>query len=147
MPLATSDPGLAELGTGLHRQEQSVDIHPMRIIAWIGTLLLANALSAAITVKVYRKAIASRSQSEEMRAYVAGIGTGLLIANDIMFERGSKPLFCAPKLTIREDNYIDILNEQIKTSAGQFAGKDLEGAHIEFLLLHGLSVTFACNKK
>jgi hypothetical protein len=96
------------------------------------------------------------------KAYILGVGNAMQFANLAMYahvehdlqlppgQHALTKLFCPPaKLILELDNYISILNEEIKRRLAQAGGdsseiKKVMQTPIEVLLLFGLEKTFPC---
>src|ERR1700726_1792725 len=96
-------------------------IRVMRIILVSLLLLSGNTarLSGEVTVKQYKIDIANPKEAPLLRLYVQGLGEGMLAAN-VFATRDKTPLYCPPgKLALGVQNYLDIINDQIKSRAEQ----------------------------
>jgi hypothetical protein len=103
-------------------------------------------LKAEVTVKEYRTRMASRDSAviAATRLYIKGVGEGIGWANNEP-TTGRKPFYCPPeKLAVNLENYMDILNRQIKTLSMRLTQSQLEEAWIGLLLLKGLQEAFPC---
>ena len=87
-------------------------------------------------------------QGDEMQQlaakyYVKGAGDALLFSNGYLDSEGQKKLYCQPnKLSLGPENYINILEEEIKLTP------DVQKVDypVSLLLLWGLQRVFPCSK-
>ena len=80
-----------------------------------------------------------------MQAYITGIGTGLVVANVQMWIETEKRLFCQPgKLGLEKDNFIRILDDEIKKLEQTVGFETAQDIFAESVLLGGLKTTFPC---
>jgi hypothetical protein len=104
-------------------------------------LILVSPVGADVTVKLYMQG----KNSELLKNYIAGVGTGLSWANIYSFKEFQKGLYCPPKkLALNTDNYRDILHGEIEYLKKH--GTLDDDTFIEMLLIQGLIRTFPCNK-
>ena len=95
---------------------------------------------AEFLVKDYKQL----KENDAMKIYVEGLGQGFSWANVVMKKETNKSLFCQPgKLALGRDNFIRILNDEIKRQEIDRFDKTQE-APIEMILLLGLKNTFPC---
>jgi hypothetical protein len=112
------------------------------IIIFLLSLLSAPAF-AEVPVKDYQKF----KNSESMQMYVAGVGVGFSWANIFMIDETGKVLYCQPsKLALGTDNYIRILEDEIKRYEATAGFQKAQETPIEIILLNGLRKTFPCVK-
>lgn len=79
------------------------------------------------------------------KEYIAGLGKGYYWANSQLKHKKQARLFCQPeRLFLNADNYISILNKEIKYTDYDYTTDD---TIIEVILLRGLEKTFPCSKK
>jgi hypothetical protein len=72
------------------------------------------------------------------KAYIKGLGEGIKSANAYA-TTAKTPLFCPPeKLALALENYIDIINRQIKSLSSQMTQAKLEDLWIGVLVMEGL---------
>jgi hypothetical protein len=112
--------------------------------------LSAVGLKAEVNVKEYRAIVASNDKARltELKVYIRGLGEGVAWANTFL-ETSKKPLlFCPPaKLFLGTQNYIDIIEAQIRDRVNTFQKDELDEQEIGMLLVFGLMDTFPCNSK
>jgi hypothetical protein len=115
-----------------------------RLIACSVSLLLIASPAFSLPLKAYKAA--RRSDSiETIENYVDGVGNGLLWANSALQAENKEPLFCIPDLTLNEENYLALLDRQIKDGMPtKAAWRDDDP--IEIILLRALQRTFPCKK-
>lgn len=106
-----------------------------------------SAHASAMSVEKYEK---SKKESPQLTIlYMQGTGYAFSWMNTIRKERGEKASFFPPnKLVIQAQNYIDILDEEIKLFRKLESTKESEllKFDIEPLLFFGLEKTFPCPK-
>ena len=91
-------------------------------------------------VKNYREMTKDRWKKELMMSHIAGIGVGFEFANAQLTASGQSTLYCPPEnLPLRTENYMDILDEEIKQRENI-----AEYDYIGMALLEGLKKTFPC---
>jgi hypothetical protein len=123
----------------------------MRIILATVTLLVCFQipLHAQFTVKDYKEMTKDENGKLLMKTYLMGVGEGIMIANiqvgniQVGSEKKVK-LYCPlDRLAINADNYVNILEAEIKlNSITQPAIVDT--APLSALLMAGLQRTFPC---
>jgi hypothetical protein len=99
-------------------------------------------LEAEVSVKDYKQRMGSSNPTVVAltKAYVRGLGEGMSWASSAAQVGGGDGLFCPPqKLALTVENYVDIIDRQIKTARG-----DVENRYIGELLIIGLQETFPC---
>jgi hypothetical protein len=102
----------------------------------------------AMNVKTYKEMQASDTGRNTVRAYIDGVGEGFGWANIKLDFDGNAKLFCTPPtLTLNNDNFLRILDDEIALNAKAIAAEALSVAPVEFLLLQGLQKTFPCPAK
>jgi hypothetical protein len=118
----------------------------------IATLFLLSVsvvqLKANTTVKQYKADLASGSTAASFtKVYVYGLGEGFLFANIKATEKKT-PLYCQPdKLALSMENYVDIVDRQIKERSNRMTQAQLDEIPIAVLLFEGLQETFPCTGK
>jgi hypothetical protein len=110
----------------------------------IALLLLLSAPVFALPLKQYQAARKEDSM-ESIVNYINGIGNGYLWANSALAAESKEPLFCNPELTLNEDNYLALLDRQIKDGTPTKT-KWRDDDPIEIILLRALQRTFPCRK-
>jgi hypothetical protein len=98
----------------------------------------------SMPLKAYK--VARKADSiESVENYIDGVGNGFLWANTALQADNKEPLFCNPDLTLNEDNYLALLDRQIKDGMPtKAAWRDDDP--IEIILLRALQRTFPCKK-
>jgi hypothetical protein len=87
------------------------------------------------------------SMDEFKKAYVYGLGDGLLSATGYLMYKRTKPIFCPPtRLSLNSEIYLKILNEAIKSREASMGAEKLNQREVSFVLLVGLQDTFPCKK-
>jgi hypothetical protein len=120
----------------------------MRIL--LATLLLLTMsvfqARAETSVKKYKAEIAANGADVSLtKIYILGLGDGFLWANAKMLVDKKSPLYCQPdKLVLGMENYVEILNRQIKAEATKNTQAQLDEMSLGLLLLQGLQDTFPC---
>jgi hypothetical protein len=100
-----------------------------------------------LTVKKYRSDMASDLSRQILTVYIRGMGEGMIWINTKL-ERQKRPLFClAEKVVLNDDNYIDIIDAQIKKLAAATTQAELDDFQIGTILMYGLQATFPCNSE
>lgn len=110
-------------------------------------ILTTFTAKAEVTVKDYKASIASSDSLDAtiMRQYVRGLGEGIRWTSALIRNQGQSGFFCEPEhpsLTL--ENYIDILNAQIRTVTAQMTPEKVDRLWIGMLLAQGLRETFPC---
>jgi hypothetical protein len=106
-------------------------------------LLIANS-AFSMPLKAYK--VARKADSiESIETYIDGVGSGFLWANTALQADNKEPLFCNPDLTLNEDNYLALLDRQIKDGTPTKASWRDDDS-IEIILLRALQRTFPCKK-
>ena len=82
------------------------------------------------------------------RMYIIGLGEGMGWANIENILRKA-PLYCQPgKLALGPENYIDIIDRQVKTALSRgMTQVQVDETTIGYFLMAGLRDTFPCNEK
>ena len=108
------------------------------------SLLLTAIPAFSLPLKAYK--VARKADSiETIENYIDGVGNGLLWANSALQAENKEPLFCSPDLALNEDNYLALLDRQIKDGMPtKAAWRDDDP--IEIILLRALQRTFPCKK-
>jgi hypothetical protein len=112
--------------------------------------LIAAQANANMTVKDYKVRMASKDTAKVAvtKVYVQGLAEGIFWVNAFIEKKGKEPLYCQPeKLVLDKENYVEILDEQIKTLSKGLPEKEWEELEIGLLLFHGLQDTFPCKGK
>jgi len=118
--------------------------------ATVGILFFGiSHLYAEVPVKDYRTALSNPDSAAIVKSYVSGLGNGMVYANEFsQRNKQAQPLFCAPsKLTLTGDNFVNLLDAQIKLSEERNGKEPTMNVPIGLLLLEGLVDTFPCEKK
>jgi hypothetical protein len=103
------------------------------LVTIVLTVVPANSF---ISVKDYH----DYKDQELFKIYISGVGEGFLMMNSYLRSYEKPPIYCQPgKLVMNADNYINIIESEIKRGAKQ-------DSIIELLLLYGLIKTFPCGK-
>ena len=120
------------------------------ILATLSLLVCVQVpLRAQLTVKEYKEFSKEENGKLMMKTYVKGMGEGILIANIQLanIQAGSEnkvKLYCPlDRLAVNADNYIDILEAEIKINSVTQPAK-LDSAPLSALLMAGLQRTFPC---
>ena len=121
------------------------------IIGLCAVTLGAMSLHAEIAVETYQEAMTSSDKPtiELMQSYVAGLGYGMAWTNGEAAKKNA-PVYCPPeKMALALQNYIDILDRQIKriTQSKTLTNEVLKTTPISLVLLGGLKDTFPCEGK
>jgi hypothetical protein len=111
-------------------------------------IISAIEVKAEISVKTYRERMASDNKAlvELTKRYIRGLGEGMEWANGEATNRKT-PLFCAPDMALGTENFIDILNQEIKRMSPLETAAELEETFIGLLLMDGLQRVFPCKHK
>jgi hypothetical protein len=98
----------------------------------------------SMPLKAYK--VARKADSiESIETYIDGVGNGFLFASSALQAESKEPLFCIPDLALNEDNYLALLDRQIKEGMPtKAAWRDDDP--IEIILLRALQRTFPCKK-
>ena len=108
--------------------------------------LMALVASSAYSMPLKAYKVARKADSiESIENYIDGVGNGYLWANSALQADNKEPLFCSPDLTLNEDNYLALLDRQIKDGMPTKAAWRDEDP-IEIILLRALQRTFPCKK-
>jgi len=115
-------------------------------------VILAAPLRSEMTVKDYQKFKNSNDAVlvGATRAYVNGLGEGVEWAETsaMVLNPDGVRLFCLPsKLSLNEDNFVDLLDQQIKREAAETTQDKLEKSYIGILLVKALRETFPCQDR
>jgi hypothetical protein len=109
----------------------------------------ATGANAQMSVKDYQEIIATKDSDaiHLVTSYIKGIGDGFVFygvrAEDSV---NQKPLFCQPgKLPLRTENFVDIIDNEIKRSATLMPKEKLDKIPLATILLSGLQETFPCS--
>jgi hypothetical protein len=107
--------------------------------------------NAQMSVKDYQDILATKDSDamHVVTSYIKGVGDGFVFygarAEDSM---NQKPLFCQPdKLPLRTENFVDIINNEIKRAATRMPKEKLDKIPLATILLSGLQETFPCKTK
>jgi hypothetical protein len=115
-----------------------------RVVLGSAALLLVAIPAFAMPLKAYKVA-RKQDTIETLENYIDGVGNALLWANSVLQADSKEPLFCNPDLALNEDNYLAMLDRQIKDGMpGKVAWRDDDA--IEVILLRALQRTFPCKK-
>jgi hypothetical protein len=114
------------------------------LLSWCALLPLIASPAFSLPLKAYK--VARKADSiESIENYIDGVGNGFLWANSALQADNKEPLFCTPDLTLNEDNYLALLDRQIKDGMPTKASWKDEDP-IEIILLRALQRTFPCKK-
>jgi hypothetical protein len=93
-----------------------------------------------MTIKKYQELKAKDALGDVwFQAYITGLGRGFLWMNAVLASRGQPQASCVPEhLTLNADNYIDVLNRELKRDSMP------DAMPIEMELLGGLMRPFPC---
>jgi hypothetical protein len=116
----------------------------MKSLSLMSLALLLSVPALSLPLKQYQAARKEDSM-ESMVNYINGIGNGYLWANSALSAENKEPLFCNPELQLNEDNYLALLDRQIKDGTPAKA-KWRDDDPIEIILLRALQRTFPCRK-
>ena len=114
------------------------------LVACSALLLLIASPAFSLPLKAY-KAARRADSIESIANYIDGVANGLLWANSALQAENKEPLFCIPDLTLNQDNYLALLDRQIKDGTPTKAAWRDEDP-IEIILLRALQRTFPCKK-
>jgi hypothetical protein len=124
-------------------------MRPLRIVFLLAVGV--TGASAQMSVKDYQDVMATSNEGaiKLVTSYVKGIGDGFVFysvrAEDSLKQ---KPLFCQPdKLVLQTQNFMDILDREIKKAASAMPKDKLDGIPLATILLSGLQDTFPCKTK
>jgi hypothetical protein len=114
------------------------------LLSCCATLVLVASPAFSMPLKAYK--VARKADSiESIETYIDGVGNGFLFANTALQADNKEPLFCIPDLTLNEENYLALLDRQIKDGMPTKAAWRDEDP-IEIILLRALQRTFPCKK-
>jgi hypothetical protein len=100
-----------------------------------------------LTVKKYRSDMASDLSRQIVTVYIRGMGEGMIWINTKL-EREKRPLFClTEQVALNDDNYIDIIDAQLKKLAAVTTQAELDDFQVGTILMYGLQATFPCKAK
>ena len=106
-----------------------------------GTHLLADEDVSEVTLKKYLQL----KGTLEMKLYVKGLGGGMELAAVIAGQNGT-PIFCRPpKLALGVENYMSIIEEEVKAKRDSGAAVD-PNTPIGVILISGFVNTFPCKQ-
>lgn len=114
-------------------------------------LLSVVCAQAQMSVGEYQKSMATKDPDviNLVKTYIKGIGDGFVYFG-VRAESSPKftPLFCQPDgLALRTENFVDILNGEIKKASAAMSKEKLDQVPIPTILLSGLQATFPCKGK
>lgn len=93
------------------------------------------------SVKTYNKS----KEIDIMRWFIDGLGRGFFVANVYVRMETKARLFCVPEnLALEIENYIRILDDEIKRREESQGFEKVQEDPIDLLLLEGLKRTFPC---
>jgi hypothetical protein len=96
-------------------------------------------------VKQYKAEMMSDATATLTKIYVQGLGDGITWANAAAQAEKKSAFFCQPdKLILGPQNYIDIIDQQIKERSTRMTAAKLDDSWIGVLLMMGLEETFPC---
>src|ERR1700684_3934521 len=87
----------------------------MKSLCWsfFAALLLTATAAQALPLKAY-KAAQKADELESLDTYLDGVGNAYFWANWVLRADNKEPLFCTPDLILNHDNYLALLDRQIK---------------------------------
>jgi len=100
-----------------------------------------SAANAEMTVSEYRQRITSTDATlvDVTKVYIKGLGEGIGWGN------AEKEFYCQPaKLALGMENFLDIIDRQIKELSTSVSAAKLDEMWIGLLLSQGLQRTFPC---
>jgi hypothetical protein len=107
----------------------------------------ADSTGGEVTVKFFREVMGSKDTVaiDLMKAHIAGLGTGIEWALvQVIAEKGPK-LYCAPeRIGLDLNNYLQIIDVEIKDKQTLMPQAKLDGSPIGLVLVQGLIHTFPC---
>jgi hypothetical protein len=119
-----------------------------RILAVLFFIALGcTELAAEPSVKTYKQVMLKTNSLEAtaMKTYITGLGDGITWTEAQVEHNKGKPLFCIPvQLALTTDNFVDILNREIKEMSSLLTADQLETSPIGSFLVIGLVQTFPC---
>jgi hypothetical protein len=108
------------------------------------SIMGALPLRAQFTVKDYREFSVTENGKLLVKTYVKGLGEGMMIAN-LEAKKKKGTLYCAPQnLAVTPDNYLNILERQIKDIGVTMPAAKVDDLPLSILLMRGLQQTFPC---
>ncbi len=115
-----------------------------QLLSGLMFMLLMAVPAFSLPLKQYQAA-RKEDSLESMENYINGVGNGFLWANSALQAANKEPLFCNPELTLNEDNYLALLDRQIKDGTPTKT-KWHDDDPIEIILLRAMQRTFPCKK-
>ncbi len=108
----------------------------------------ASSADATPTKKFYleNKDRSDTMMKERLKLYIDGMGEGISWANNLIKQLYGKKLYCQPEnLALNADNYLDILDRQLKKEQKRIKSLGWKDKTVLALfLLDGLQETFPC---
>lgn len=98
---------------------------------------------ASVPVSLFKQALVSGSIGPVLSTYMSGVGNGYVWANGELKARKLPLLFCAPKMALTQDNFLQVLIKEIKEPTNQ-RKEWPDDTPIELVLLSALEQLFPC---
>lgn len=114
------------------------------LLSCVASVLLAATPALGMPLKAY-KAARKADSIESLQNYIDGVGNAFLWANSALQAENKEPLFCNPDLPLNEENYLGLLDRQIRDGVPT-KGSWRDDDPIELILLRALQRTFPCKK-
>lgn len=96
---------------------------------------------ASVPVSLFKQALVSGSIGPVLSTYMSGVGNGYVWANGELKARELPLLFCAPKMALTQDNFLQVLIKEIKEPTNQ-RKEWPDDTPIELVLLSALEPLF-----
>jgi hypothetical protein len=113
-------------------------------LSFFAVFLLMATAAHALPLKAY-KAAQKADDLDAIDTYIDGVGNAYFWANWVLRADNKEPLFCTPDLALNHDNYLALLDRQIKEGVPP-KGSWRDDDAIEVILLRALQRTFPCKK-
>ena len=113
-------------------------------LSCFSALLLVAAPAFSLPLKAY-KAAQKADNLETIESYIDGVGNGYFWANATLHADNKEALFCSPDMALNQENYLALLDREIKNGMPSKAAWRDEDA-VEVILLRALQRTFPCKK-
>ncbi|MFP6782796.1 MAG: hypothetical protein VCB24_00640 [Pseudomonas sp.] len=108
-------------------------------------ILLLSSTAQAMTIENFNRNL--QNNPEENKYYIIGLGTGYTWMNTYYKTQGitDTQIFCPPpKIALNADNYIALIQEQIKELNTYKTVDEVNAYPVEMLLLLSLQRSFPC---